>query len=187
VIGKFAIFADATGGGLAPTLIGAIVTPIEILAVVLVFALRSRRGQKVAVREEGAVLVITTLATPPIRKQIDALRPSFGVGKGPRSGLQRPIALLDPDSLRLSLNGSAATGYLTIPRSAITSAVQIEVRDRLLRIAGIHLTIVASEVTCPLDLVPLDPDNPTRPLSPAQFTETLAKLQAELGLARASS
>ncbi|NYF11355.1 hypothetical protein HDC94_002511 [Leifsonia sp. AK011] len=174
---------SATSGGLPPYLI----TPIVSVAIIGLFAWflisRSRKAQEVAAAEPGVILSITTFPARPVMKQVADLRRSYGVeaAKGPSTGYGRPIAVLDSGELRMTLNGSRSTAYLSIPRSAITDAGIVEVRDRLMKARAIRLAVRAENTSLPLDLVVLDPKNPTN-VTPAYVDAVFAQLKSELGL-----
>lgn len=176
------VLATATGGP-SPAVFTGIAAAVVVGVIVWFFLARSRKAQSTAAAEDGVVLTITTLPARPVLKQVDALRPTFGVGRPPRSGYQRPIAVLDATELRLTLNGARATSYVSIPRGAITALEPIDFKDRLMRARAIRVTVANGDDTYPLDLVPLDPNAATTVASPEYVDALFAQLQTELGLA----
>jgi hypothetical protein len=173
------VLAAAAETGIPASVIAAIATSILLALIIWFSTVRARRAHSSVLAEEGTILAVTALPTRPVLSQVAALRPAFGAGKPPRNGFQRPVAVLDASELRLTLNGSASTAYLTIPRTAITGVQEFDARDRLMRARAIRLTI-SGPTSLPLDLIPLDPVNPSTVASSTYFDSLLVKLRNEL-------
>ena len=153
----------ATGDGFPRFLITPIISAVVIGLLVWFFVRRTRRAHDAAVSEPGVVLSLMMLSTNPTAKQVKALAPLYGVTgqQAPRPGFARPVIAIDESSLRLTTKGTGASTYLSIPLASITGAEIVDFRDRAMKARSIRITVSAGDTTYPLDLVVVDPKNPT--------------------------